>query len=68
MLTAGCKYGYYLPFFFQSAQGTSTTESGVRFIAMVAPQIITLVVTGALVTTWGYYVRYQPLHQVGFVG
>ncbi|KAH7323166.1 MFS multidrug transporter-like protein [Stachybotrys elegans] len=52
-------YGYYLPIFFQSAQGVSATESGVRYIAMMAPQILTLVATGALVSKWGYYVPFM---------
>ncbi|KAI0017069.1 MFS general substrate transporter [Xylariomycetidae sp. FL0641] len=52
-------YAYYLPIFFQSVQGVSTTESGVRFIALVLPQIVGLVVVGAIVTQWGYYVPYM---------
>ncbi|KAK7908715.1 major facilitator superfamily domain-containing protein [Apiospora marii] len=52
-------YAYYLPIFFQSAQGVSTTESGVRFIALVLPQIVGLVIVGAVVTRWGYYVPYM---------
>ncbi|KAK2593319.1 hypothetical protein QQS21_008962 [Conoideocrella luteorostrata] len=52
-------YAYYLPIFFQSAQGVSTTASGVRFIALVLPQIVGLVVVGAVVSMWGYYVPYM---------
>ncbi|KAM7218997.1 Major facilitator superfamily domain containing protein [Rhypophila decipiens] len=52
-------YAYYLPVFFQSAQGVSTTESGARFIALVAPQIVSLVVVGALVSKWGHYVPFM---------
>ncbi|KAK8110701.1 MFS general substrate transporter [Apiospora kogelbergensis] len=51
-------YGYYLPILFQSIQGVSTTQSGVRFIALIGPQIVTIVITGALVSQWGYYVPY----------
>lgn len=36
----------------------STTQSGVRFIALIGPQIVTIVITGALVSQWGYYVPY----------
>lgn len=50
------QYGYYLPILFQSVQGVSTTESGIRFIALVGAQIFAIVVTGALVSRWGYYV------------
>ncbi|KAI1078845.1 MFS general substrate transporter [Whalleya microplaca] len=54
-------YAYYLPIYFQSVQGVSTVESGVRFIALVLPQIVGLVVVGGLVTRWGYYVPYMIL-------
>ncbi|KAK8017349.1 MFS general substrate transporter, partial [Apiospora rasikravindrae] len=53
-------YGYYLPILFQSIQGVSTTESGVRFIALIGPQIFAIVVTGALVSQWGYYAYTLP--------
>lgn len=33
--------------------------SGVNYIAMILPQIVTLGVTGAIVTKWGYYVRFS---------
>ncbi|KAK8129266.1 MFS general substrate transporter [Apiospora kogelbergensis] len=49
-------YAYYLPLYFQSVPGVSTTDSGVRFIALVLPQIVGLVIVGAIVTKWGYYV------------
>ncbi|RWA05749.1 hypothetical protein EKO27_g9359 [Xylaria grammica] len=52
-------YGYYLPIFFQSVQGVTTTQSGVRYIAMVVPQIVSLVIAGAVVSMWGYYVPYM---------
>ncbi|KAI0594167.1 major facilitator superfamily domain-containing protein [Biscogniauxia sp. FL1348] len=52
-------YGYYLPILFQSVQGVSTTESGIRYIALIGPQIFAIVVTGALVSKWGYYVPYM---------
>ncbi|PQE23830.1 efflux pump antibiotic resistance protein [Rutstroemia sp. NJR-2017a BBW] len=51
-------YAYYLPIYFQSIQGDSATRSGVRFIALVLPQIVGLVVVGAIVSKWGYYVPY----------
>ncbi|KAI0189643.1 MFS multidrug transporter-like protein [Astrocystis sublimbata] len=52
-------YGYYLPIFFQSVQGASTTQSGVRYIALIIPQIVTLICVGAIVSKWGYYVPYM---------
>ncbi|KAI8634021.1 MFS general substrate transporter [Xylariaceae sp. FL1651] len=54
-------YAYYLPIYFQSVQGVSTTQSGARFIAIVLPQIVGLVIVGAIVTQWGYYVPYMIL-------
>ncbi|KAI1760080.1 MFS general substrate transporter [Hypoxylon sp. FL1150] len=54
-------YAYYLPIYFQSVQLVSTTQSGVRFIALVLPQIVGLVIVGALVSQWGYYVPYMIL-------
>ncbi|KAI0395153.1 MFS general substrate transporter [Xylariaceae sp. FL0594] len=54
-------YAYYLPIYFQSAQGVSTTQSGVRFISLVLPQIVGLVIVGAIVSYWGYYVPYMIL-------
>ncbi|KAI1363649.1 MFS general substrate transporter [Xylaria arbuscula] len=54
-------YAYYLPIYFQSAQGVSTIQSGVRFISLVLPQIVGLVVVGAIVSQWGYYVPYMIL-------
>ncbi|KAI0843826.1 major facilitator superfamily domain-containing protein [Daldinia vernicosa] len=58
-------YGYYLPILFQSVQGVSTTESGIRYIALVGPQIFAIVVTGALVSRWGYYVSGGTLCCIG---
>ncbi|KID97562.1 MFS multidrug transporter, partial [Metarhizium majus ARSEF 297] len=52
-------YGYYLPVFFQTVQGATATESGVRYIAMMVPQIVTLALTGAIVSRWGYCVPYM---------
>ncbi|OTA54020.1 MFS multidrug transporter-like protein, partial [Hypoxylon sp. EC38] len=52
-------YGYYLPILFQSAQGASTTESGLRYIALVGPQLVALIIVGAVVSRWGYYVPYM---------
>lgn len=61
------QYGYYLPFFFQSVQGTSATTSGVRYIAMMIPQIVSLVVTGIIVTKFGYYVSIRLLNSVFYL-
>lgn len=52
-------YGYYLPILFQSMQGVSTIQSGLRYIALVASQIVSTIVIGGLVTTFGFYVPYM---------
>ncbi|PSR77158.1 major facilitator superfamily domain-containing protein [Coniella lustricola] len=51
-------YAYYFPIFFQASQGVTTTQSGVRFIALVLPEIVAIGIIGWLVTTWGYYYSY----------
>ncbi|KAI5861439.1 major facilitator superfamily domain-containing protein [Durotheca rogersii] len=58
--TLNVVYGYYLPILFQSAQGVSTTESGLRYIALVGPQIVALIIVGSLVSKWGYYAGSLP--------
>lgn len=51
------QYAYYLPIFFQAGQGISATQSGVRFIALVIPEIVAIGVFGGIVSKWGHYVR-----------
>ncbi|KAL8753064.1 MAG: hypothetical protein Q9199_005309 [Rusavskia elegans] len=51
--------GYYLPFYFQAAQGVSASTSGVRFIALALPEVVAIVITGALVTKTGHYVDFD---------
>ena len=47
---------FYIPFWFQAVQGVDPIVSGVRFIPLFLAQMVALIVTGALVTRWGYYV------------
>lgn len=61
LLTVRLQYGYYIPMLFQTVQGASATESGVRYIAMMVPQIVTLALTGAVVSKWGHYVGNQAV-------
>jgi hypothetical protein len=53
---------YFLPFYFQAAQTVSATESGVRYLPLVIPQITALVLSGAIATVTGHYVstHYNP--------
>lgn len=50
---------YYLPVFFQSAQGVSATAAGIRMIAFVAPSIFAIGLTGAAVSRTGHYIPYM---------
>lgn len=50
-----------MPIYFQSIQSVSATESGIKFIALIVPQIVATAVVGALITQYGYYVRIQLL-------
>jgi hypothetical protein len=45
-----------MPFYFQTVQGVSATESGVRFIALVLPEIVAILVSGVIVSKIGHYV------------
>ncbi|PQE02869.1 efflux pump antibiotic resistance protein [Rutstroemia sp. NJR-2017a BBW] len=51
---------FLMLFGMMSFVGVDAVDSGARFIALVLPQIIGLMITGAIVTKWGYYV-----HSVG---
>ncbi|KAF2440272.1 MFS general substrate transporter [Karstenula rhodostoma CBS 690.94] len=53
---------FYIPFWFQSVQGRDALAAGVRMIAFAVPQIVALIVAGAVVTKTGHYV---PLIIVG---
>lgn len=48
---------FYIPFYFQSAQLSSATSSGVKAIPLGLAQVIAIVLVGALVTRFGQYVR-----------
>jgi hypothetical protein len=56
---ASISLAFYLPLYFQATQGVSATHSGVNMIAYVAPSIVAIGITGALVTKYGYYVPYM---------
>lgn len=58
------KYAYYMPFYFQAVQGVSATTSGVRFIPLAFPEVIAIVISGALTSVTGHYVRQHPRLQI----
>ena len=47
---------YYLPFYFLAVKGFPAIQSGVSFIAMALPQLVGIVVSGALISKLGVYV------------
>lgn len=47
---------YYMPFYFQAVQGLDASVSGVRLMALFLPEMVALVLAGAIVTVSGYYV------------
>ncbi|KAH6669840.1 efflux pump antibiotic resistance protein [Halenospora varia] len=60
---------YYLPFYFQSAQGVSATISGVRAIPLGLSQIFAVIIIATIVTKTGYYVPFMVAGQlVAIVG
>lgn len=46
---------YYLPFYFQAVQGTSAEQSGIRCIPYLLSITFGSIVTGGLITVFGYY-------------
>ncbi|KAI9878025.1 MAG: hypothetical protein M1830_002145 [Pleopsidium flavum] len=52
---------FYIPFWFQAVQGVEPITSGIRFIPLFLAQMVALIITGAVVTQWGYYVPYMVL-------
>ncbi|KAK6613855.1 hypothetical protein ACHAPC_010409 [Botrytis cinerea] len=46
---------YYLPIWFQAVKGDSAVKSGISNIPMVLTLVIVSIISGALVTTIGYY-------------
>lgn len=47
---------YYLPFYFQAVDSSSAIKSGVQFLSLALPQMVSSIVTSALVTYTGHYV------------
>lgn len=50
---------YYIPFYFQATQGASATSSGARYLSLVLPEIVAIVITGAIVSKTGHYVPFM---------
>ncbi|KAK1970081.1 major facilitator superfamily transporter [Colletotrichum sublineola] len=55
---------YYLPIWFQSVQGVSAVNSGIRNLPMLIGNFIFSLVAGSAVTLWGYYTPFMLLSSV----
>lgn len=55
---------YYLPFYFQAVKGTTAEGSGVRILPYLVSVFTTALVTGTLITSFGYYVPFMTLGAV----
>ncbi|KAK1490907.1 major facilitator superfamily transporter [Colletotrichum cuscutae] len=58
---------YYLAFYFQAVLGTNAVTSGVRCLAYGVPCSIAIIVTGACVSSKGYYVPFMWLGSSVFI-
>jgi hypothetical protein len=47
---------YYLPIYFQTVDGTSPAQSGIRNIPLVVGSSLFTILSGGLITVYGYYV------------
>lgn len=50
---------YYMPFHFQATQGASATSSGAKYLSLILPEIVAVVVTGAIVSKFGHYIPFM---------
>lgn len=55
---------YYIPIYFQAVRDTSATDSGIRNLALIIADTITVVASGILITKLGYF---APLVILGSV-
>ena len=52
---------YYLPLYFQTVQGISARESGIRNLPFLVTMLLTPILSGALISLTGYYVPFMWL-------
>ncbi len=50
---------YYMPFYFQATQGASATSSGAKYLSLILPEIVAVVVTGTIVSKIGHYIPFM---------
>jgi hypothetical protein len=46
---------FYLPLYFQSIKGASATKSGIEVLPLLLSTVLSSVITGGLITVFGYY-------------
>ncbi|KAG6356246.1 hypothetical protein INS49_015633 [Diaporthe citri] len=55
---------FFLPFWFQGVKSISPVSTGVDFIPLLLPQLISLIIVGAIVKRFGYYVPYMVVGEL----
>ncbi|KAJ7823614.1 MFS transporter [Mycena olivaceomarginata] len=55
---------FYLPIWFQAIKGTSAVKSGIDNLPMLLSLVLATMVSGGLVTAWGYYTPFIWLSTV----
>jgi len=55
---------YYLPLYFQTVQGITARESGIRNLPFLVTMLLTPIISGALISTIGYYVPFMWLRAI----
>ncbi|CAH0038141.1 unnamed protein product [Clonostachys solani] len=64
----GCLNVFFLPFWFQGVRGVNAVTTGVNFIPLLLPQLVSLIVVGAVVKQFGYYVPYMVVGELICIG
>ena len=59
---------YYLPLWFQGVKGFDPITTGVDFIPRLLPQLVALVLAGAMVKRFGQYVPYMLIGELIAIG
>nr|ABR28367.1 putative efflux pump [Xylaria sp. BCC 1067] len=52
---------YYIPIWFQSVQGVSAVDSGIRNLPMLLSVVVASLLAGGLITAFGYYTPFMIL-------
>ncbi|KAI0468776.1 MFS general substrate transporter [Xylaria cf. heliscus] len=55
---------YYIPIWFQSVQGVSAVNSGIRNLPMLLSVVVASLVAGGLITAFGYYTPFMIIGTV----